>query len=129
MTALKVMIVEDSPTMVEAIRRLVIVADRTELVATHATEDDALADCGRLAIDVAVIDLQLAQGTGFGVIRRLREQPRRVCCVIVITAHAVPALKVAAFEAGADYFLDKSRDMRELARIVGELDSAGRQIA
>jgi hypothetical protein len=33
----------------------------------------------------------------------------------VITNHAVPALKVAAFEAGADYFLDKSKDIDSLA--------------
>jgi DNA-binding NarL/FixJ family response regulator len=40
---------------------------------------------------------------------------------IVFTNHAVPALKVAAFEAGADYFLDKAKDWEALSRIVREL--------
>ena len=40
---------------------------------------------------------------------------------MVLTNHAVPALKVAAFEAGADYFLDKSKDFATIPRLVGEL--------
>jgi CheY-like chemotaxis protein/uncharacterized protein YegP (UPF0339 family) len=64
-----------------------------------------------------VVDLQLAQGTGFGVIRRLREKGYGPCCIVVMTNHAVPALKVAAFEAGADFFLDKSRDFGHLPKV------------
>jgi CheY-like chemotaxis protein len=41
-------------------------------VATAATEDEALAACDKHNIALAIVDLQLAQGTGFGVIRRLR---------------------------------------------------------
>jgi DNA-binding response OmpR family regulator len=101
---------------------LVTVPDRVEVVATVATEDDALAACDRYPISLAIVDLQLAQGTGFGVIRRLRAATsERPACIIVLTNHAVPALKVAAFEAGADYFLDKSKDFGTLPRLIGEL--------
>jgi len=33
----------------------------------------------------------------------------------------VPALKVASFEAGADHFLDKSKDFPAVPRVVEEL--------
>ncbi len=47
-------------------------------------------------------------------------------CIVVLTNHAVPALKVAAFEAGADYFLDKSKDFATIPRLVSELLDGGR---
>ncbi len=116
------LVVEDSPQIAERLVELVSVPDRVEVVATAATEDEALAACDRYAIGLAIVDLQLAQGTGFGVIRRLRAAAgASPACIVVLTNHAVPALKVAAFEAGADYFLDKSKDFATIPRLVGEL--------
>jgi two-component system OmpR family response regulator len=117
---LNALIVEDSPMVAERFADLVTIPGRIQLVATCSTEDGGREACDLFAVDLAVIDLQLAQGTGFGVIRKLREKPRRATCIIVITNHAVPALKVAAFEAGADYFLDKSKDIYRLASLAKE---------
>jgi DNA-binding response OmpR family regulator len=116
------LVVEDSPQIAERLVELVTVPDRVEVVATAATEDEALAACDKHTIALAIVDLQLAQGTGFGVIRRLRAATgSNPACIVVLTNHAVPALKVAAFEAGADYFLDKSKDFATIPRLVGEL--------
>ena len=116
------LVVEDSPQIAERLVELVSVPDRVEVVATAATEDEALAACDRYSIGLAIVDLQLAQGTGFGVIRRLRAATgANPACIVVLTNHAVPALKVAAFEAGADYFLDKSKDFATIPRLIGEL--------
>ncbi len=116
------LVVEDSPQIAERLVELVSVPSRVEVVATAATEDEALAACDRYTIGLAIVDLQLAQGTGFGVIRRLRAASgASPACIVVLTNHAVPALKVAAFEAGADYFLDKSKDFATIPRLVGEL--------
>lgn len=119
------LVVEDSPQIAERLVELVSVPSRVEVVATAATEDEALAACDRYTIGLAVVDLQLAQGTGFGVIRRLRASVgANPACIMVLTNHAVPALKVAAFEAGADYFLDKSKDFATIPRLIGELLSS-----
>ncbi len=116
------LVVEDSPQIAERLVELVSVPGRVDVVATAATEDEALAACDRHTISLAIVDLQLAQGTGFGVIRRLRAATgSSPACIVVLTNHAVPALKVAAFEAGADYFLDKSKDFATIPRLVGEL--------
>lgn len=116
------LVVEDSPQIAERLVELVSVPNRVEVVATAASEDDALAACDRHTISLAIVDLQLAQGTGFGVIRRLRAATgAHPACIVVLTNHAVPALKVAAFEAGADYFLDKSKDFATIPRLIGEL--------
>jgi DNA-binding response OmpR family regulator len=116
------LVVEDSPQIAERLVELVSVPDRVTVVATAATEDEALAACDCHTIDLAIVDLQLAQGTGFGVIRRLRAAAGdHPACIVVLTNHAVPALKVAAFEAGADFFLDKSKDFAAIPRLIGEL--------
>ena len=119
---MQALVVEDSPQIAERLVELVSVPDRVAVVATAATEDEALQACDRYTIDLAIVDLQLAQGTGFGVIRRLRAAAtERNACIVVLTNHAVPALKVAAFEAGADFFLDKSKDFAAIPRLIGEL--------
>jgi DNA-binding NarL/FixJ family response regulator len=116
------LVVEDSPQIAERLVELVTVPSRVEVVATAATEDEALAACDRYSIGLAIVDLQLAQGTGFGVIRRLRAASgAHPACIVVLTNHAVPALKVAAFEAGADYFLDKSKDFATIPTLVADL--------
>lgn len=118
---MKAIIVEDAPQIAERIGELLAVPDRLEVAAKFVTEDEALAFLDRNQVDLAVIDLQLFQGTGFGVIRRLKEKGRPASIAIVLTNHAIPALKVAAFEAGADYFLDKAKDWHLIPRVVTEL--------
>jgi DNA-binding response OmpR family regulator len=116
------LVVEDSPQIAERLVELVTVPNRVDVVATAATEDEAVSACDKHNISLAIVDLQLAQGTGFGVIRRLRAATgANPACIVVLTNHAVPALKVAAFEAGADYFLDKSKDFATIPRLIGEL--------
>jgi len=122
------LVVEDSPQIAERLVELVSVPNKVEVVATAATEDEALAACDKHSIALAIVDLQLAQGTGFGVIRRLRAATgAHPACIVVLTNHAVPALKVAAFEAGADYFLDKSKDFATIPRLIGELLNGSKQ--
>jgi two-component system, OmpR family, response regulator len=119
---LQALVVEPSPMMGERLVEMLTIPGRLEVVATVATEDDALRACDLHDIDLAVVELQLAQGTGFGVIRKLRGRKTGApVCIVVLTNHAVPALKVAAFEAGADYFLDKSKDFNTIPRLIGEL--------
>jgi DNA-binding response OmpR family regulator len=119
---IRILIVEDAiqigERLVEIVKAAAIQARAGELEISgpHATEDEALAAIARAPTDVALIDLQLAQGTGFGVIRGLGARTTS----IVFTNHAVPALKVAAFEAGAGFFLDKSRDWNRLERLILE---------
>lgn len=119
------LIVEDSPQIAQRIAEVLVLAGAS-VVAICATEDSALAACDRFHVELAIVDLQLDQGTGFGVMRHLRppNQAPRPAAIVVFTNHAVPALKVASFEAGADYFFDKAHGFEQLARIYRELVAA-----
>jgi two-component system response regulator DevR len=114
---LNALIVEDSPQVAQRIAEILESAGAT-VIGREVTEQGAISACERNQVEFAVIDLQLLQGTGYGVIRHLRRTRSTVAtCIVVLTNHAVPALKVQAFEAGADYFLDKSKEFQDLARI------------
>jgi len=118
---LHALIVEDSVPIAERLIDLISMPGKVDVAATATTEKEAIAACEGRLFDLAIVDLQLAQGTGFGVIRRLRASAGRHTCIVVLTNHAVPALRVASFEAGADHFLDKSKDFASVPGIVAEL--------
>jgi DNA-binding response OmpR family regulator len=120
---LRTLIVEDAPQISDRLVEMVSQPGVVEVKAVAATESLALAACAAQTFDLAVVDLQLAQGTGFAVIRRLRanDQPGHRACIIVLTNHAVPALKIAAFEAGADHFFDKSKNFSSIPGVIAEL--------
>jgi DNA-binding NarL/FixJ family response regulator len=122
-SVLRTLIVEDAPQISDRLIEMVSVPGEVEVMATAATEALALAACDAQAFDLAVVDLQLAQGTGFAVIRRLRakDSPGHRACIIVLTNHAVPALKIAAFDAGADHFFDKSKNFSSISGVIAEL--------
>jgi CheY-like chemotaxis protein len=133
---LRALIVEDSPRIALRLAEMLSLPGKVEVAAQAATEAEAIAACGTAHFDLAVVDLQLASGTGFGVIGRLRRDGNgsgngadrsadgkndRRTVVIVLTNHAIPALEAAALEAGADVFLDKSRDFQKIQTVVEEL--------
>ena len=117
---LQAMIVEDSGPIRERLIEMLSWPGEMRVFAIAATEAEALAHA-ESPVDLAVVDLQLASGTGFAVIRRLREAHGQAPTIVVFTNHAIPALRIAAFEAGADYFLDKSKDAGDVTRIAADL--------
>ena len=65
-----------------------------------------VADADRLHPDVAVVDLSLAQESGLGWLRALRQRCPELK-VIVLSVHDEQSVRKAALEAGADAFVLK----------------------
>ncbi len=72
----------------------------------------ALACFGNQPIDLALVDVNLPDGLGFDLVRRLRAQ--RDTAVIFMTSRGTPDDKVHGLEAGGDDYIVKPVDMREL---------------
>jgi len=72
----------------------------------------ALACFGNQPIDLALVDVNLPDGLGFDLVRRLRAQ--RDTAVIYMTSRGTQDDKVHGLEAGADDYIVKPVDMREL---------------
>lgn len=70
--------------------------------------------------DVVVLDIGLPGEDGLSIARRLRrEQPR--LGLILLTARTAPADRVRGMEDGADVYLGKPADLRELALVIRAL--------
>ena len=90
--------------LTEGVRGLLETAFGT--VVMVADEASLLEGAGRLQPDVAVVDLSLAQDSGLGWLRALRQRCPDLK-VIVLSVHDEQSVRRAAMEAGADAFVLK----------------------
>jgi CheY-like chemotaxis protein len=122
---LRVQVVEDLPRVQALLREMIEESGRFQVAAVADSEDEALRQFDALRPDAVVVDLALRTGSGLGVIHAIRSRasPSQPL-VIVLTNHALPVLEAACRRAGADHFLDKSRDFH---KVHGLLELAARR--
>jgi two-component system OmpR family response regulator len=119
----RVLLVEDSKRLAERLREALEQLEEVNVVATVDDEKSAVDIARRESIDVMVLDLQLREGTGFGVLKALGDvRP----AVIVLTNYALPEYQRRATELGVEYFLNKSRDYEKLPDIILSLKDKAR---
>ena len=123
--------------------RILIIEDNRDIAATLG---DYLSDRGhevdyafdgvtglRLALshefDAMVLDLQLPGIDGFEVCRRLREEGRKETPVLMLTARDQLDDKLAGFDSGADDYLVKPFELREVEARLEVLARRGQRIA
>ncbi len=107
---LRVFLVEDSPILRERLIESLTAPGSIEVCGLADTEAAALAWLEREPWDALVLDLQLKQGSGLGVLRALKDRRRAETCIIVLTNFAIPQYRSKSLQLGADHFFDKSRD-------------------
>ena len=106
---LRVFLVEDSPSVRDRLIDFLAEPGKVDVIGFADTETEAVRQLWAEPFDVAIVDLNLREGTGMGVIeslRALQSVPRPT--VVVLTNYAFPEFEVACRERGADYFFDKS---------------------
>jgi two-component system, OmpR family, response regulator len=117
---LRVLLVEDSPVICGLIAGIINDVQGVRVAESVDCERDAIEAVGRLDVDVVILDLQLRKGTGFGVLRALREMQQKPIAV-VLTNFALKSYRETALALGARDFLDKSRDYDRLPAILTEI--------
>jgi len=120
---LQVLLVEDSAVICGLITGIINDVPGVRVVESVASERDAIEAVGRLDVDVVILDLQLRKGTGFGVLRAMRDMPKKPI-VVVLTNFALTSYRETALALGARDFLDKSRDYDRLPAILTEIASS-----
>jgi len=107
--SLRVFLVEDSPSVRDRLNDFLAEPGKVEMIGFAATEADAVRQLRDQAVDVAIVDLNLKEGTGIGVIESVRAMHAKPPpTIIVLTNYAFPEFEAACRERGADYFFDKS---------------------
>ena len=114
MTATKVLVIDDDPALVRALR--VGLQHGGYEVRTAANGEQGISEAALASPDVVVLDLGLPDVDGVTVCRRIRSWS--TVPIIVLSATVAEARKVAALDQGADDYVTKPFGMAELeARI------------
>ena len=126
---LRVVIVEDSAIIRARLSESLLEIPNVEIVGQVESESDALAVLRQQQWDVAVLDLQLKQGTGLGVLKALNRSLRPPNArIIVFTNFAFPQYRERSMALGADYFFDKSREFHRVREVLAGMAAAPESI-
>jgi two-component system, OmpR family, response regulator len=116
--ALRVLLVEDSSLLAARLAELIQRLPDVDLVDTVDSESEALRSVTASTPDVLILDLHLRVGSGFGVLRALRNGAAPRPKVVILTNFGLPEYRREAETLGVDAFLDKSRDYHRLPSLL-----------
>ena len=116
---LRVLVVEDSKVLVgRIVERLEAIAN-VAVVGIADAAANAIEQIDRLRPDVLIVDIALASGTGFDVLRALRRRGGSdTPTAIMFTNHSSPPYRDAAARLGAAHFFDKNSDFVRLVELI-----------
>ena len=116
----RILLIEDSAVLTRRLIDLLSEPGRVEVAAQATTQSEAVSRLQQSAFDVLVVDIELAEGNGVAVIRAARQlyPPDAQPLIVVLTNYASDFVRDHCFAAGADYFLDKMRDIALLKAVV-----------
>jgi two-component system OmpR family response regulator len=116
----RVLLIEDSEVLSRRLVDLLSDPGCISVAAQATTQSEAVSRLKDGSFDVLVVDIELAEGNGVAVIRNVRQlfPPEAQPLIVVLTNYASDFVREHCFAAGADYFLDKMRDISQLKAIV-----------
>jgi DNA-binding response OmpR family regulator len=119
-----ILLVDDDDALLEVMS--IVLASEGYRVITAADGAEALREVGREGLDLVVLDVMLPRISGFEVLKKIREKSE--VPVVMLTAKSQSVDKVVGLELGADDYITKPFDTKELlARIRAILRRFGRQ--
>lgn len=127
---LRILLVEDSPLLRSRLEGMLSQYSAFKVTGLAAAEAEAVEKLDSIPYDAIVVDVELRPGSGIGVIREARARNRRLpdeghVWILVLTNYDLPTVRERCMSAGADYFLDKMREIDQLMPIL--LQIAGRK--
>jgi two-component system response regulator DevR len=122
----RVLLVDDHEVVRRGLREMLDDTDDIEVVAEAGSVAEAITRAGVSRPDVAVVDVQLPDGSGVDLCRELRSSPDAPRC-LVLTAFDDEEALVGAIMAGASGYLLKQVRGQDLVTAVREV-AAGRSL-
>jgi len=115
-----VFLVEDSPLIRERLRSMLAEIPGVSHAGEAAGADEAIEAILRLRPEIALLDLSLAQGGGFDVLRAVRAAAPEVDCYMLSTTSAFPYRDLAE-RLGARGYFDKAREFEQVRDMLAGL--------
>jgi len=119
---MKVYVVEDSAAVRERLVEMIRGLKDMEVVGEAVSFGEAVAGITSTLPDVAILDIKLAddRGSGIDVLAAVRKRLPAIRA-IVLSNYATPQHMKASADAGAEFFLDKSRDFERITEILDQM--------
>ena len=115
----KVFLVEDSPLVMTRLKDMVASAPGAELVGEAGTVDEAVTGILAAHPDMVFVDLNLAEGSGFDVLRSLRPRLPEVEFYMLSNFASFPYRQLAE-RLGAKAYFDKTKDFERVRDLVAQ---------
>ena len=121
---MKMLLVEDSTLLREVLFETINSFKNLSVDGMAATQSKAISLLDELQFDILLLDIELAEGNGFEVIKHTKKinYPYKPPVMMMLTNHAHPHYRSMAKELGVQYFFDKSMDF-DLAMEAIELEA------
>ena len=120
----RVLLVEDSLPIRQRLRSLIDESGLAQVVGEASTVELALQLFIQQMPDAVVLDLQLADGTGYTVLAAIK-RTRPTCRVIVMTNFAMPEVRERCQQLRANHCLEKSTDFERVPLLLAGTAVAG----
>jgi DNA-binding NarL/FixJ family response regulator len=114
---MQVFLVEDSPMVRERLEALLAGIPGTEIVGRAAGAQAAIRDILQTRPDLIVLDVQLAEGSGFDVLRALHAE-RPELPVVMLTNYSADPYRQIAERFGVRAFLDKTKEFERVREVL-----------
>ena len=118
---MRLFIVEDSIIMRNILQSMLSDVSDVTLIGHAVDELGAINNIDVLLPDVVILDLNLEQGSGIGVLQHIKNKYHAAIKVMVLTNHTDDFYFNHCMKAGADYFFDKSFDFKLVRSALGNL--------
>lgn len=120
---LRILLIEDSARLCDMLRDMLNDLDNVEVVATTPDESGALELLKQHEIALAIVDLELRQGSGLGVLEHIKSQPHIYGSpdTVVFSNYGHDILRKRCSALGVRFFFDKSFQLDELLNHVQAL--------
>lgn len=125
----RILLVEDEPANRALVRAIVARSIRPELrgLVLHeaATVREARSVLARHPVDIVLVDVRLPDGNGLELATELRADPGAGATkVVIVSASVLSAERASALATGADAFLAKPFDAKELVELIVRLSGS-----
>jgi DNA-binding NarL/FixJ family response regulator len=116
---MQVFLVEDSATIRERVAAMLEAVPNAELAGHAADADGAIREILAGAPDVVLLDISLAGGSGFDVLRAVRPQAPQIDFYVLSNVSAYPYRQLAD-TLGVRGFFDKSTEFELVRELIAE---------